>query len=133
MGFLRLSMIWGVGSLSLLALGCNKEEPIKAYQAPKEPVHVYHDRLEWKTPGQWIEWPGPDEQTHGFTVEETNPPLELTITALDRQSPGAGDVTANVNRWQRQLGMPATSKAEVRSLVKRIVANERTIFVVNLM
>src|ERR1041385_2982146 len=104
-------MIGGVGLLCLLALGCNKEEPIQAYQAPKEPAHVHHDRLEWKTPGQWIEWPGPDEQTYGgFTIEEPQPPLELVINAFSRQAPSAADVTANVNRWQGQLKMPPSSK-----------------------
>lgn len=134
MGLLRLSMIGVVGLACLVALGCNREEPIKAYQAPKDPPRVHHDRLEWKTPGQWIEWPGPDEQSYGgFTIEETQPPLELTITALGRQSPSAADVTANVNRWQRQLGMPLSSKEEVNSLVKKVMVGERQVFVVDLL
>jgi len=126
-------MLGGVGLACLLALGCNREEPIKAYQAPKEPAHVHHDRLEWKTPGQWIEWPGPDEQTYGgFTIEETQPPLELLINAFPRQAPSAADVTANVNRWQGQLGMPGSSKEEVRTLVKKVMAGERAVFQVDL-
>ena len=126
-------MIGGVGLACLLALGCNREEPIKAYQAPREPARVHHERLEWKTPGEWIEWPGPDEQSYGgFTIEESQPPLELTITALPRESPSAADVTANVNRWQRQLEMPASSKEEVRGLVKKVMADGRAVFQVDL-
>jgi len=133
MGLLRLSIVGGVGLVCLLALGCNREEPIKAYQAPKEPAHAHHDRLEWKTPGQWIEWPGPDELTYsGFTVEEGQPPLEMTISALPRGSPGAADVLANVNRWRRQLGMPGSSREEVRQLVKKVMVDERPVFVVEL-
>src|SRR2546421_4173078 len=133
MGLLRLSMIGGVGLACLLALGCNREEPIKAYQAPKEPARVHHERREWKAPGQWIEWPGPDEQSYGgFTIEESQPPLELTINALPRESPSAADVTANVNRWQRQLEMPASSKEEVRGLVKKVMADGRAGFQVDL-
>jgi len=133
MGLLRLSMIGGVGLACLVALGCNREEPIRAYQAPKEPVHVHHDRLEWKVPGQWIEWPGPDEQMPaGFTVDEGQPALEMTITILPRQAPSAADVTANVNRWQRQLRLPVSSKEEVRGLLKKSMADERAIFAVDL-
>jgi len=54
MGLLRLMMAGGVGCLCFLALGCNREGPIKAYQAPKEPAHVHRDRIEWKTPADWI-------------------------------------------------------------------------------
>jgi hypothetical protein len=134
MGMLRLSMIGGVGLVCLLALGCNRDEPIKAYQAPREAAHVHHERLEWKTPANWIEWPGADEQTlSGFTVEDGQPPLELTITALPRQSPSAADVTANVNRWQRQLEMPGSSKEEVETLAKKVMVGERPVFVVDLL
>src|SRR2546421_2234589 len=80
MGLLRLSMIGGVGLACLLALGCNREEPIKAYQAPREPARVHHERLEWKTPGEWIEWPGPDEPSYGgFCISESVRPSSLFI------------------------------------------------------
>src|SRR2546421_12516735 len=93
MGLLRLSMIGGVGLACLLALGCNREEPIKAYQAPREPARVHHERLEWKTPGEWIEWPGPDEQSYGgFYLLKCQRPLELIINALTREGPKAAGV-----------------------------------------
>src|SRR5882672_7518032 len=93
--------------------GCDREDPIKAYQAPREPAKTHHDRLEWTTPGQWIEWPG-DEQPDaggvrtyvGFTLDGQQPPLELAVTVFDRASPSAADVPANVNRWERQVGKP---------------------------
>src|ERR1044072_6072920 len=88
----------GLGCLSLLALGCEKQDPIRTYQVPKEPAHVHRDRIEWKAPADWVEGPG-DEQTHtyaGFTVKDTPPPLEMTVTTLPREAPQAADVTANV-------------------------------------
>ncbi|HEV8605443.1 MAG TPA: hypothetical protein VGQ99_08765 [Tepidisphaeraceae bacterium] len=129
----KLSLFLLACALAALCPGCRKEEPIKAYQAPKEPAHVHHERLEWKVPGQWIEWPG-DEQTYaGFTLEEADPPLEMTISALPRNSPSAADVQANVNRWQRQLGLPASSPEEVNQLATKVVVDERPLFIVDLL
>src|SRR5438128_2778116 len=134
MGLLRLSMLCGVGFVCFLALGCNREEPIKAYQAPKEAAHVNRERIEWKTPAEWVEWPGDEEQTYaGFTLEDLDPLLELTVTYLGREAPGAANVQANVNRWERQLRMPASSKEEVRRLVNKVIVDERPLFMVDLM
>ena len=125
----------GLGCLSLLALGCEKEEAVRAYQAPKEPAHVHHDRIEWKIPTDWIEWTG-DEQTRtyaGFTIEDTNPPLEMTVTLLPRQAPSAADVTANVNRWQRQLEAPLSSQEQVDQLARKQTFDGREGYVVDLL
>ena len=95
MSLFRLAAAGGLGCLCLLALGCEKDEPIRAYQAPKEPAHVHRERIEWKAAPDWIEWTG-DEQTQsyaGFTLEESQPPLEMTVTYLPRQAPEAADVT----------------------------------------
>jgi len=139
MGLLRLLMAGGVGCLCLLALGCNREEPIKAYQAPKEPAHVHRDRIEWKTPADWIEWPGEEQTTDplptyaGFTVEDADPALEMRVTYLAREAPGAANVQANVNRWQRQLGMPGSSQEEVSQLAKKVMVDGREGYVVDLL
>src|SRR3954469_20516144 len=133
MTLLRLSMLAGVG-FCLFALGCEKEDPIRAYQTPKEPAHVHHERIEWKTPADWVEWPG-DEMTYaGFTVEDGEPVLEMTVTYLLRaEAPNAADVTANVNRWQRQLGMPGSSKEEVSQLAKKMSVDGRDGYQVDLL
>src|SRR5207249_328695 len=107
MSLFRLAAVGGVGCLCLLALGCEKDEPIRAYQAPKEPAHVHRERIEWKAAPDWIEWTGDEKTYAGFTLEDAQPALEMTVTYLPRQeAPEAADVTANVNRWQRQLGAP---------------------------
>jgi hypothetical protein len=124
----------GIGCLCLLALGCEKEDPIRAYQAPKEPAHVHRERIEWKAPADWIEWPGDGEQTYaGFTIEDGQPPLEMTVTTFSRRAPSAADVTANVNRWQRQLGVPLSSKDEVNQLAKPATIDGREGYVVDLL
>src|SRR3989440_13047760 len=110
MGLLRLSMIGGVGLACLLALGCNREEPIKAYQAPREPARVHHERLEWKTPGEWIEWPGPDEQSYGgFLILEGQPPFGLTINALPREGARAGGGSGKGESAQRGVGVASNT------------------------
>src|SRR6267142_3194878 len=135
MSLLRLVMAGGAGCLCFLALGCNREEPIKAYQAPKEPAHVHRERIEWKLPVDWIEWPGDGELTYaGFTVEDSDPALEMTVTTLSRRdAPSAADVTANVNRWQRQLEMPGSSPEEIAQLAKRVKVDGLEGYVVNLL
>src|SRR5258706_16371505 len=96
MRLLRLSMIGGAELACLLALGCNREEPIKAYQAPREPARVHHERLEWKTPGEWIEWPGPDEQTYGgFSIEGNPPPFAMSKTTPPPETANAAEGRAN--------------------------------------
>src|SRR5437016_4806223 len=135
MRLFRLAAALGVGCLCFLALGCEKEDPIRAYQAPKEPLHVHNERIEWKAPADWVEWPG-DQQTNtyaGFTVEDTQPPLEMTVTIFSRQAPEAADVTANVNRWQRQLKAPPSSKNEVDQLAKKLSIDGREAYLVDLL
>src|SRR5215204_1655595 len=109
MSLIRLAAVGGLGCLCLLALGCEKEEPIRAYQAPREPAHVHRERIEWKAPPDWVEWTGDETTYAGFTIEDGQPTLELTVTYLPRQAPNAADLTANVNRWQRQIKAPLSS------------------------
>lgn len=127
--------IGGAGCLCLLALGCEKPDPIRTYQVAKDPVHVHRDRIEWKPPPDWIEWTG-DEQTRtyaAFTLDDTPPPLEMTVTILERKAPEAADVTANVNRWQRQLQLPESAKNEVEQLAKKTSFDGREAYTVDLL
>src|SRR3954453_7265694 len=101
MRLFRLALAGGVGCLCFLALGCKKEGSIRVYLAPKDPVHVHHERIEWKAPPDWVEWTGDRVTYAGFTVEDGQPTLEMTVTYFPRQAPEAADLTANVNRWQR--------------------------------
>jgi hypothetical protein len=113
------------------AVGCDREEPIRSYSAPADPPHVHRERLEWKVPGDWVEWPGDDGVFAGFTISE-KPNLELKITAMPR-GPESADVVANVNRWQRQMGMPGTSPEETSKLVKEIVVDGRPVQIMDVM
>jgi hypothetical protein len=133
MSLFRLVAAGGVGCLCFLALGCEKEAPVRAYQAPKEPAHVHRERIEWKLPADWIEWPGDDMTYAGFTVEDGEPALEMSVTSLPRERPGAADLAANVNRWQRQLEMPASSPEEVNQLAKKVMVDGREGSVIDLL
>src|SRR6185436_2203005 len=135
MRLFSLIVAGGLGCLCLLALGCEKEDPIRTYQVAKDPVHVHHDRIEWKAPVDWVEWTG-DEETRtyaGFTLEDALPPLEMTVTILGRDAPEAADVAANVNRWQRQLKAPLSSKEQVDQLAKKISLDGREAYTVDLL
>lgn len=140
MSLLRLSILAGMGLICLLALGCEREDPIATYQAPKEPPHIHRDRIEWKAPANWVEWPGDERPIAGFTIlagftlDDNDPPLELTVSYLERgEAPEAGSLRANVNRWERQLKMPPSPPEQVKQLARKIVVSDRNGYQVDLL
>src|SRR5437016_1875685 len=101
MRLFRLAAARGLLFVCFLAQGCDKEDPMRVYSAPKEPAHARLERIEWKTPPDWVEWTGDEQSYAGFTIEDSDPALEMTVTYLGREAPSAADVVANVHRWQR--------------------------------
>jgi hypothetical protein len=116
-----------------LGVGCNREEPIRAYQTPHEAVEVHHDRVEWTTPGSWVEWPAERPEIVGFTIDEQSPPIQMAFSSLERTSPSAADVLANVNRWERQVGIPLSTPEQADKVVTKVPLGGRTANVVDLL
>src|SRR3954468_11466089 len=112
--------------------GGDREEPIRAYQAPHETVKTHHDRVEWTLPGAWVEWPAEDPDIVGFTIDDQSPPIQMALRVLDRGSPSAGDVLANLNRWEGQVGLPPSSAEQLEKVVVKVPLGGRTANVVDL-
>jgi hypothetical protein len=49
-----------------------------------------------------------------------DPPVELTVIPL---GPESGEVLANVNRWEKQLGLPPTPQANLSKVVRHLSMN----------
>jgi hypothetical protein len=137
-----------LGGLTVIS-GCNREEPVATYAAPKEPakpVAVAQESGElpsghppvgqsggsggaraarsqaagpqWTLPAGWKQIPASGMRYAAFTITEGDAPVTLTVIPLP-PSP----VAANVNRWEGELGLPASKAEEVDKLVQHIDAN----------
>ena len=97
----------------LILAGCDKEESIASYAAPKEP-----QLLKWSLPGNWQKAPYNHKlQYAGFVVGEEEQAVKITVSYLFPNANGARDLLLNVNRWRRQLGLPAVPASELGTLV----------------
>lgn len=124
--------------LTLLG-GCEREEGITLYQAPKDPVAPVaavseapvgapaqsagqsSGPLEWVVPDGWKPLPAQQMRFAAYAVNDANPPVEMTVIPL---GPEAGEILANVNRWEGQLGLPHTPKEKLGEVVKHSHAGD---------
>ncbi len=114
-------------SLLILA-GCDKEEPIVSYSAPKEP-----QLLTWSLPASWQKAPYNHKlQYAGFTAGEGDQAVKFTVSYLFPNANGAKDLLLNVNRWRRQLTLPAVAASELGTMVTTSKQPEMTIQTVDL-
>jgi len=62
----------------------------------------------WTVPAGWTEEPGDGISWASFVVEAGPPAIKLAASRF----PGQQDLTANVNRWRNQVGLPNVDAAE---------------------
>lgn len=109
--------------------GCDKEEPIASYQAPKAPAKAAASaapqqpgqaaELQWKLPEGWKSTAPAPMSSATFTVDDQTPPLTLTVTPLPN-TPSARSLTENINRWEGQLGLPPTPRDAIHDITKHV-------------
>ena len=68
--------------------------------------------LAWDLPAGWMELAPTQMRTGNFSVPAF-PGLECTITILPG---GGGGLAANLNRWRKQMGLPALTEADIAAL-----------------
>lgn len=68
--------------------------------------------FDYKTPAGWVEKPdsGPIAKA-AFTIDSDGQHADVTITPL---SGGGGAISANINRWREQLGLPDAGEEQLR-------------------
>ena len=96
-----------------MVFGCDKEEPVSSYTAPKDPQLVT-----WVVPSTWQKAAYNRKlQYAGFSDGEGDTAVKITVSYLFPNANGAKDLLMNVNRWRRQLQLPAVIAAELGPLV----------------
>ncbi len=106
----------GAGEATLVDMsgpGASKAPPMMDKALPTVPA----DRkpFTYSKPDSWTEFRDPKGvATVAFHAGEGNA-VEITVTRL----PGpAGGLTANINRWRAQIGLPEASTAEIQATVR---------------
>jgi hypothetical protein len=110
----------------VIVAGCDRDDQsIRFYSAPKENAQA----LRWKVPPGWKQLPARQMRFATFAVNEGNPPVELTVIPL---GPEAGNIPANVNRWEGQLGLPPSPPEQLEKIVKKVQTHGLEISTVDL-
>lgn len=125
--------------------GCDdRQADVQVYSAPKDPPkvqpvadpHADHAQaagestsLTWTVPAEWKELPAQQMRVATFQINQGQPPVELTVIPL---GPEAGDLLANVNRWEGQLGLPHSTQEQLEKVVKHVDVNGLHVDVVDL-
>jgi hypothetical protein len=117
----------------LTTFGCERNEEIVSYQAPKEAEKPPHapapmDAMtampasdaqpRWTAPPGWKELPAGGMRAAAFQAPD-DPKMELTVVPLGPGLP----LLANVNRWENQIGLPPSDEQVLAKLLKQIDVN----------
>jgi hypothetical protein len=74
--------------------------------------------LKYEVPTGWHQGQAGAMRKAAFAVEDGSRSVSITVVVTEGAM--ADDITANVNRWRGQVGLPPANKAEVDSSVKPI-------------
>src|SRR5688572_12059567 len=135
----------------LLALavlnGCERDDEIRTYQAPKEtavaqrtappaatgggdaPAPAPDEKPTYTVPAGWKDSGGQGMRFASFQVSPDDPTALVTVIPLGRDS---GDLLANVNRWEGQLGLPPSKAEDLLKVTTQIEVNGMPVTTVGL-
>jgi hypothetical protein len=107
--------------------GCDRHDTIETYQVSKtlpvpsadaaQPASDTAPTIHWAVPDGWKSLPGHDLRFASFQVSPQDPSVQLTVVPLGAQ---AGSLVANVDRWEKQLGLPPTAEADLAKVVTMV-------------
>jgi hypothetical protein len=107
--------------------GCDRHDAIETYQVSKtlpvpsadaaEPASDSAPTIHWTVPDGWNSLPGHDLRYASFQVSPANPSVQLTVVPLGAE---AGSLVANVDRWEKQLGLRPTSQTDLPKVVTMV-------------
>jgi hypothetical protein len=118
-------LVLGTAAAVFAAAGCDRQDAIRTYTAPKDPRPAQASVASSASGGGEVHFSAPPEWkplgATGMSIATyriaDNPPLDVTVTPLPVS---AGEVLPNVNRWRGQLGLPETTEAELSKDVSPI-------------
>lgn len=136
---------WAACLSWVILTGCDRGHQPRVYDAPKDstavptaaaasslpPGHppMALTPIAWTVPAGWRELPGEGMRFATLLLDEGDPPLELTVTALGL---GAGNLLENINRWRGQVGLAAIQAAELDAQMQTVMAGDRPVHWVSL-
>ena len=110
----------------LLCFSCYDDKYIKTYKLPKfksieKNINIPKARknipFSWTVPSNWLNGEMSSMRLASFIAHYNEGVADISITNLSR---GGGGLTANVNRWRKQLGLePQSEEAINKSIVIR--------------
>lgn len=112
---------------SLPLAGCNKGQTIESYQVPKTAAEavaaddsdVPPAPMHWTIPAGWRALPGKAGEIRfaSFEVSPDHPQVEMTVVPL---AGDGGTLLSNVVRWEKEIGCPLSSEADLPRFVTPI-------------
>lgn len=114
--------------LTATLVGCDREEPIESYAAPKDPpirhstspqrhgAAAQQPSIAWTLPGGWRVQEG--RRFMRYATLEIGTGEDFVEVAITRLDSAGGPRLDNINRWREQVGMPAIDDAALDDLVK---------------
>jgi|TARA_B110000914_G_scaffold45541_1_gene38650 hypothetical protein len=106
-------------------IACNKEKHIRVYKIPKANIEKKEEislnkslnkpNFKWDKPSSWVDVPGHKMRIASFRVPHQNGEGDLSITSFGGAS---GGTQANVNRWEKQIGLNASSMTDINKFSK---------------
>ena len=106
----------------LFASACTKKE-VTVYQAPKPDTQVVADTAPTAAPAAPIQWKAPDSWKGGQPNQMRLASFEVPGSgdaSIVMLGAGAGDLTANINRWRGQVGLGELTDSAVASQMKTV-------------
>ncbi len=86
-----------------------------AVTALPETTEAVEEPIGWSVPVGWKAMPAGQMVYAAFAATGDDPPLRVTVIPLPAQP-----LLPNVNRWEGQLGLPASGEADLGKKVRRI-------------
>lgn len=121
---MRLSILCCLVLLSVI--GCQRDDSIVAYKAPKEPPRATsnagqdadhdHNEVTWTVPEGWTQLPAAQMRYAAFQASADDPNLVVTVIPL---SPSQA-ILPNINRWEGQIGLPPSSETDAIAKLTRL-------------
>ena len=112
----------------LIVTGCENDnsEYINSYRLPKPILEESALKEEniipftWDSPDNWISTDKSSMRTASYSVPSSKGSADLSVTHF----PGdAGGITANVNRWRKQLNLPEMTGEEIELYSENLIGN----------
>jgi len=150
--------LWVCSLAVLLGGGCDRDQQaIRTYQIPKQqlgagattlpdaaalsepaasqqrpPLHASAGgagTLRWDVPEGWQAIAAGQMRVAAYQVSPQHPEVVLTVIPL---GPEAGELLANVNRWEGQIGLPPSKPQDLPRVVKRIEVAGKAVDLIDL-